>query len=105
MIAQPLRKPLSLNNIEVIYDRIALAIKGVSIDVPRGRHGGAAGRQRRRQEHALKSISGLLAAERGEVTRGELQLPRPQHRLRCRRRSASSSASSRCSRAGACSSI
>ena len=28
----------------------------------------------------LKSISGLLAAERGEVRRGELTVSRPRHR-------------------------
>ena len=29
---------LSLNNIEVAYDRVFLAIKGVSIEVPKGGH-------------------------------------------------------------------
>ena len=29
-------KILSLNNIEVVYDHVSLAIKGVSIDVPEG---------------------------------------------------------------------
>ena len=51
-IEHPTAKVLTLNNIEVVYDHVSLAIKGVSIDGARGRHGRAAGRQRRRQEHA-----------------------------------------------------
>ncbi len=27
---------LTLNNIEVIYDRVFLAVKGISLEVPRG---------------------------------------------------------------------
>jgi branched-chain amino acid transport system ATP-binding protein len=43
---QPL---LALNNVEVLYDNVALAVKGVSIEVARGGRGLARG-QRRRQE-------------------------------------------------------
>ena len=41
---------LSINNIEVVYDRVILVLKGVSIEVQRGRDHDAPGRQRRRQD-------------------------------------------------------
>ena len=64
---------LSLNNIEVIYDRVALAIKGVSIEVPAGGMVALLGANGAGKSTTLKSISGLLRAERGLVTRGELR--------------------------------
>src|ERR1700726_2025556 len=65
-------KVLSLNNIEVVYDHVSLAIKGVSIDVPEGGMVALLGANGAGKSTTLKSISGLLAAERGEVRRGEL---------------------------------
>ena len=41
---------LSVNNIEVIYDHVILVLKGVSLEVPRGRDRRAARRQRRGQD-------------------------------------------------------
>ena len=79
---RPPQNVLSLNNVEVIYDHVSLAIKGVSIDVPKGGMVALLGANGAGKSTTLKSISGLLRAERGEVTRGELQLPRPQHRAR-----------------------
>jgi branched-chain amino acid transport system ATP-binding protein len=64
---------LSLNNIEVIYDRVALAIKGVSIEVPQGGMVALLGANGAGKSTTLKAISGLLKPERGEVTRGELR--------------------------------
>ena len=72
MIAQTAAKALSLNNVEVVYDHIALAIKGVSVDVPEGAMVALLGANGAGKSTTLKSISGLLAAERGEVRRGEL---------------------------------
>jgi branched-chain amino acid transport system ATP-binding protein len=66
-------KILSLNNIEVVYDHVSLAIKGVSIDVPEGGMVALLGANGAGKSTTLKSISGLLVAERGEVRRGELQ--------------------------------
>ena len=63
---------LSLNNIEVVYDYISLAIKGVSIEVPEGGMVALLGANGAGKSTTLKAISGLLAAERGEVRRGEL---------------------------------
>jgi branched-chain amino acid transport system ATP-binding protein len=64
---------LVLNNIEVIYDRVALAVKGVSIDVPPGAMVALLGANGAGKSTTLKAISGLLAPERGLVTRGEIR--------------------------------
>jgi branched-chain amino acid transport system ATP-binding protein len=66
-------KVLSLNNIEVVYDYVSLAIKGVSIDVPEGGMVALLGANGAGKSTTLKSISGLLVAERGEVRRGDIQ--------------------------------
>jgi len=63
---------LSLNNIDVVYGHVSLAIKGVSIDVPKGGMVALLGANGAGKSTTLKSISGLLAAENGAVTRGEL---------------------------------
>ena len=64
---------LVLNNIEVIYDRIFLAIKGVSIEVPQGGMVGLLGANGGGKSTTLNAISGLLQSERGEVTRGQVE--------------------------------
>ena len=63
---------LRLNNIEVVYDRVFLAVKSVSIDVPEGGLVALLGANGAGKSTTLKSISGLLKPERGEVTRGEI---------------------------------
>ena len=64
---------LTLNNIEVIYDKVALAIKGVSVEVPQGGMVALLGANGAGKSTTLKSISGLLQPERGEVTRGDIR--------------------------------
>jgi branched-chain amino acid transport system ATP-binding protein len=63
---------LSLNNIEVAYDRVFLAVKSVSIDVPEGGLVALLGANGAGKSTTLKAISGLLRPERGEVTKGEI---------------------------------
>ena len=63
---------LSLNNIEVAYDRVFLAVKSISIDVPEGGLVALLGANGAGKSTTLKAISGLLRPERGEVTRGEI---------------------------------
>src|SRR5436309_6934429 len=65
---------LSLNNIEVIYDRVILVLKGVSLDVPRGGIVALLGANGAGKTTTLKAISNLLHAERGEVTKGSIVL-------------------------------
>ena len=64
---------LALNNVEVIYDRVALAIKGISIEVPAGGMVALLGANGAGKSTTLKAISGLLGPERGQVTRGEVK--------------------------------
>jgi branched-chain amino acid transport system ATP-binding protein len=64
---------LVLGNIEVVYDRVFLAIKGVSIEVPEGGMVALLGSNGAGKSTTLKSISGLLGPERGQVTRGEVR--------------------------------
>src|SRR5579883_343201 len=64
---------LSLNNVEVVYDKVFLAIKGVSIGVEDGGMVAILGSNGAGKSTTLKAISGLLFPERGEVTRGTIQ--------------------------------
>jgi branched-chain amino acid transport system ATP-binding protein len=68
----PGRPILSLNNIEVIYDRVILVLKGVSLDVPAGGITALLGANGAGKTTTLKAISNLLRAERGEVTKGTI---------------------------------
>jgi branched-chain amino acid transport system ATP-binding protein len=63
---------LSLNNIEVMYDHVILVLKGVSLDVLRGRIVALLGANGAGKTTTLKAISNLLHAERGEVTKGTI---------------------------------
>jgi branched-chain amino acid transport system ATP-binding protein len=65
---------LSINNIEVIYDHVILVLKGVSLDVPEGKIVALLGANGAGKTTTLKAISNLLAAERGQVTKGTIEL-------------------------------
>ena len=64
---------LSLHNIEVIYDRLILVLKGVSLSVPEGGIVALLGANGAGKTTTLKAISNLLRAERGEVTKGSIE--------------------------------
>ena len=63
---------LAVNNIEVLYDRVILVLKGVSLAVPRGGIVALLGANGAGKTTTLKAISNLLHAERGEVTKGTI---------------------------------
>jgi branched-chain amino acid transport system ATP-binding protein len=63
---------LSVNNIEVIYDRVILVLKGVSLTVPQGGIVALLGANGAGKTTTLKAISNLLGAERGDVTKGSI---------------------------------
>jgi branched-chain amino acid transport system ATP-binding protein len=65
---------LSLNNIEVIYDGVILVLKGVSLEVAEGRITTLLGANGAGKTTTLKAISGLLRTERGEITKGSIEL-------------------------------
>ena len=69
---QPLTS-LKLNNIEVVYDRIILVLKGLSLEVPAGRIVAVLGANGAGKSTTLKAISGLLHDERGEVVSGTVE--------------------------------
>jgi branched-chain amino acid transport system ATP-binding protein len=64
---------LRLNNVEVMYHEIILVLKGVSIDVPHGGIVALLGANGAGKSTTLKSISGLLKHEDGEVTDGSIE--------------------------------
>ncbi len=64
---------LALSNVEVIYDKVFLAIKGVSLEVPEGEMVALLGSNGAGKSTTLKAISGLLGPERGLVTRGTVR--------------------------------
>ncbi len=63
---------LTLNNIEVVYDRVILVLKGVSLAVPNGGIVALLGANGAGKTTTLKAISNLLHSERGEVTKGAI---------------------------------
>ena len=76
--ARPL---LSVSNIEVIYDHVILVLKGVSLRVPEEGIVALLGANGAGKSTTLKAISGLLRTERGEVTKGGVDLSgEPIHR-------------------------
>jgi branched-chain amino acid transport system ATP-binding protein len=82
VVASDLARPLlSVNNIEVIYDHVILVLKGVSLRVPEEGIVALLGANGAGKSTTLKAISGLLRTERGEVTKGGVELSgEPIHR-------------------------
>jgi branched-chain amino acid transport system ATP-binding protein len=73
---------LSVNNIEVVYSRVILVLKGVSLTVPKGGIVALLGANGAGKTTTLKAISNLLHGERGEVTKGSILLNGEEvHRL------------------------
>ena len=64
---------LKLNNIEVMYHEVILVLKGVSIEVPKRGIVALLGANGAGKSTTLKSISGLLKHEEGEVTDGSIE--------------------------------
>jgi len=63
---------LELNNVEMIYNKVILVLKGVSLEVPEGGIVALLGANGAGKTTTLKCISGLEHAEEGEVTRGQI---------------------------------
>ena len=63
---------LEVNNIEVIYNHVILVLKGVSLTVPKGGITALLGGNGAGKSTTLKSISGLLKSERGDITKGSI---------------------------------
>ncbi|MCK9984010.1 MAG: branched-chain amino acid transport system ATP-binding protein [Azoarcus sp.] len=65
---------LNVNGIEVIYNHVALVLKGVSLQVPEGRIVAILGGNGAGKTTTLRAVSNLLKGERGEVTKGTIEL-------------------------------
>ncbi|MBT3263463.1 MAG: ABC transporter ATP-binding protein [Acidiferrobacteraceae bacterium] len=61
---------LEVNNIEVLYNHVILALKGVSLSLQEGGITAILGGNGAGKTTTLKAISNLLHSERGEVTKG-----------------------------------
>jgi branched-chain amino acid transport system ATP-binding protein len=63
---------LTLDNIEVVYDGVILVLKGVSLTAGQGQITTLLGANGAGKTTTLKAISGLLHAERGQITKGSI---------------------------------
>ena len=65
---------LNVNGIEVIYNHVILVLKGVSLQVQEGSIVAILGGNGAGKTTTLRAISNLLKGERGEVTKGSIEL-------------------------------
>ena len=63
---------LEVNNIEVIYNKVVQALRGLSLAVPRGQIVALLGSNGAGKSTTLKAVSGLLALEDGELESGSI---------------------------------
>ncbi len=78
---------LQVDDIEVLYEQVILAVRGVSLNVREGQVVALLGANGAGKSTTLKAIAGLVRAERGEVVRGRIRYrdedvtSRESHRL------------------------
>jgi len=63
---------LALNNVEVVYLKVILVLKGISLEVDDGQIVALLGANGAGKSTTLKAISGLLKTEGGDVTKGSI---------------------------------
>ena len=71
---EPKNIVLNVNGIEVIYNHVILVLKGVSLQVPERGIVALLGGNGAGKTTTLRAISNLLKGERGEVTKGSIEL-------------------------------
>lgn len=64
---------LSVNNIEVVFNEVILVLRGLNLNVQRGKITALLGTNGAGKSTTLKAITNLLASEDGEVTRGSIE--------------------------------
>ena len=64
---------LKVNNIEVVYNHVILALRGVTLDVKEGSIVSLLGANGSGKTTTLKACSNLVHAERGAVTKGSIE--------------------------------
>ncbi len=65
---------LSVQNLEVVYSDVILALRGVSLDVPSGSIVALLGANGAGKTTVLRAISGLLGSHRARITKGSISL-------------------------------
>ena len=63
---------LAVNNLEVVYNDVILVLRGLNLKVPEGEIVALLGANGAGKSTTLKAISGLLKAEDGQITRGDV---------------------------------
>jgi branched-chain amino acid transport system ATP-binding protein len=63
---------LAVRNVDVVYDKVIMVLRGLSLEVAKGEIAALLGANGAGKSTTLKAISGLLKTEDGEVTRGEI---------------------------------
>jgi len=63
---------LQVNNIQVIYEKVIMVLRGLSLEVPENSIIALLGSNGAGKTTTLKAISGLLKPENGEVTQGSI---------------------------------
>jgi branched-chain amino acid transport system ATP-binding protein len=82
-----LRNLLEVRQLEVVYNRVATAIQGVSLDVPAGAIVALVGTNGAGKTTTLRAISGFLPSEDADITDGDIRFGgkringRPPHEL------------------------
>jgi branched-chain amino acid transport system ATP-binding protein len=71
---EPKKIVLNVNGIEVIYNHVILVLKGVSLQVPEGSIAAILGGNGAGKTTTLRAVSNLLKGERGQVTKGSIEL-------------------------------
>src|SRR3546814_650948 len=65
---------LSVRNLEVVYNDVALVLRGVTLEVPRGGIAALLGANGAGKTTLLRAITGLLRIHRGAITKGDVLL-------------------------------
>ena len=80
---------LAARNLEVVYDDVVLALRGVSLDVPDGKIVALLGSNGAGKTTLLRTMTGLLKIHDAEITKGKVSLDdkpltrmRPEHIVR-----------------------
>ena len=63
---------LAVNNLEVVYSDVILVLRGLNLKVPEGEIVALLGANGAGKSTTLKAVSGLLKAEDGQITRGDV---------------------------------